>query len=211
MQVGLHAIAVDEHRRPFSPTFWTQPKASPPRAVEQTWFVGSHGNVGGGDPDRRLANLALVWMAGRLQALTGLAFDDAAMAAIGAGASRLGEIVDSTIGWPIDHRWPRLRTMLSPDAFDVGFLYDTDNPARENVNERVHWSVLERAAAPGEARALRARQPAGGRVGRPRRANDARGSALARHRRLMKRPDGGARRPALKETASPPWRRSSSP
>jgi hypothetical protein len=147
VRVGLHAIAVDEHRRPFSPTFWTQPKASPPRAVEQTWFVGSHGNVGGGDPDRRLANLALVWMAARLQALTGLAFEDAAMAAIGAGASRLGEIVDSTIGWPIDHRWPRLRTMLSPDAFDVGFLYDTDHPARENVNERAHWSVMERVGA----------------------------------------------------------------
>ncbi|THD45431.1 MAG: DUF2235 domain-containing protein [Bradyrhizobium sp.] len=147
VRVGLHAVGVDEWRRPFSPTFWTQLKSSPPRLVEQTWFVGSHGNVGGGDPDRRLANLALVWLAARLQALTGLAFEEEAMAAIGATAGWPGDIVDSTIGWPIDHRWPRLRTMLSPNAFDAGFFYDTEHPERENVNERVHWSVLERAAA----------------------------------------------------------------
>jgi hypothetical protein len=150
VRVGLHAIGVDEHRRPFSPTFWTCLKSAPPRLVEQTWFAGSHGNVGGGNPDRRLANLALVWMAARLQALSGLAFDDEAMAAIGAGASWQGDIVDSTIGWPIDHRWPRLRTMLSPDAFDADFFRDREHPECENVNERVHWSVLERAAALGE-------------------------------------------------------------
>jgi hypothetical protein len=150
VRVGLHAIGVDEHRRPFAPTFWTSLKSAPPRLVEQTWFAGSHGNVGGGDPDRRLANLALVWMAARLQALSGLAFDDAAMAAIGAGANWQGDIVDSTIGWPIDHRWPRLRTMLSPDAFDADFFRDHEYPERENVNERVHWSVLERAGAQGE-------------------------------------------------------------
>ena len=150
VRVGLHAIGVDEHRRPFSPTFWTSLKSAPPRLVEQTWFAGSHGNIGGGDPDRGLANLALVWMAARLQALSGLAFDDAAMAAIGAGASWRGEIVDSTIGWPIDHRWPRLRTMLSPDAFDADFFRDREHPECENVNERVHWSVLERSAALSE-------------------------------------------------------------
>ena len=150
VRVGLHAIAVDEHRRPFSPTFWTRRKAAPApapsRIVEQTWFAGSHGNVGGGNPDSRLANLALVWMAARLQALTGLAFDDAAMAALGAGASPAGGVVDSTIGWWLDQRWPRLRAMLSPDAFDPGFFHDDDDPSRENVNERVHWSVLEKAA-----------------------------------------------------------------
>jgi len=155
VRVGLHAIAVDEHRRPFSPTFWTRRKAAPARApsriVEQTWFAGAHGNVGGGERDDRLSSLALVWMAARLQALTGLAFDDAAMAALGAGASPAGGVVDSTVGWWIDHRWPRLRAMLSPDAFDPGFFRDDDDPSRENVNERVHWSVLEKAVDPAYA------------------------------------------------------------
>ena len=152
VRVGLHAIAVDEHRRPFSPTFWTRRKAAPAlvrsRVIEQTWFAGSHSDVGGGNADPRLADLALVWMAARLQALTGLAFDDATMAALGADASPAGGVVDSTVGWWIDQRWPRLRAMLSPDAFDPGFFRDDDDPSRENVNERVHWSVLEKAVDP---------------------------------------------------------------
>ena len=153
VRVGLHAIAVDEHRRPFSPTFWTQFKSAPLRLVEQTWFAGSHGNVGGGDPDRRLANLALVWMAARLQALTGLAFEDEAMATIGAGASWRGEVFDSTVGWPVDRRWPRLRTMLSRDAFDPGFWRDAEDP---NAGERQRARALERA---GEGRQPRPRPP----------------------------------------------------
>ena len=155
VRVGLHAIAVDEHRRAFSPTFWTRRKAAPApapsRVVEQTWFAGSHSDVGGGNADPRLANPALVWMAARLQALTSLAFDDAALAALAAGASPARDVVDSTNGWWFDQRWPRLRAMLSPDAFDSGFFRDDDDPSRENVNERVHWSVLEKAADPAYA------------------------------------------------------------
>jgi hypothetical protein len=41
--------------------------------------------------------------------------------------------------------------MLSPDAFDPGFFRDDDDPSRENVNERVHWSVLEKAVDPAYA------------------------------------------------------------
>ena len=56
IDVGLHAVGVDEHRRPFVPTFWTAPKGQPPRGhVEQTWFAGVHCNVGGGYPDSGLS------------------------------------------------------------------------------------------------------------------------------------------------------------
>ena len=34
VEVGLHAVAVDEHRRPFVPTFWTIPGGRNRRA---TW------------------------------------------------------------------------------------------------------------------------------------------------------------------------------
>ena len=52
VDVGLHAGAVDEHRRPFVPTLWTIAKGQQPRGyVEQTWFAGAHRNVGGGYPD----------------------------------------------------------------------------------------------------------------------------------------------------------------
>jgi uncharacterized protein (DUF2235 family) len=52
---GYHALAIDEHRRSFSPTLWTVrsgtdpgPDAPPPRplsTVEQRWFVGAHANA----------------------------------------------------------------------------------------------------------------------------------------------------------------------
>lgn len=67
-------------------------------------------------------------------------------APFGGSAEDQGDVVDSTIGWWFDRRWPRLRAMLSPDAFDPGFFRDDDDPRRENVNERVHWSVLEKTA-----------------------------------------------------------------
>ena len=34
VEVGLHAVAVDEHRWPFVPTFWTIPRGKKPKA---TW------------------------------------------------------------------------------------------------------------------------------------------------------------------------------
>ena len=47
VEVGLHAVAVDEHRRPFVPTFWTIPRGHKPTGhVEQTWFAGARCNVG---------------------------------------------------------------------------------------------------------------------------------------------------------------------
>lgn len=76
IEVGLHAVAVDEHRRPFVPTFWTIPKGEEPKGrVEQTWFAGAHSNVGGAYNDSGLSDEALIWMIARVQALTGLEFD----------------------------------------------------------------------------------------------------------------------------------------
>ena len=31
VEVGLHAVGVDEHRRPFVPTFWTIPRGQKPK------------------------------------------------------------------------------------------------------------------------------------------------------------------------------------
>ena len=80
VDVGLHAVAVDEHRRPFVPTLWTIAKGQQPRGhVEQTWFAGAHRNVGGGYPDSGISDLALIWMIARVRALTGLEFDMASV------------------------------------------------------------------------------------------------------------------------------------
>jgi uncharacterized protein (DUF2235 family) len=78
VEVGLHALAIDEPRGPFRPTLWTAKRgAEPPKGqlIEQVWFPGSHGNVGGGHEDCALSDIALLWMAERLTQATSLAVD----------------------------------------------------------------------------------------------------------------------------------------
>jgi uncharacterized protein (DUF2235 family) len=147
IDVGLHAVAVDERRRPFVPTFWTAPKGEKPHGhVEQTWFAGAHGNVGGGYVDAGLSDEALIWMIARLEALTGLEFDAARVKAATGAANLNGEVYDSSRGWFIDETFPHLRVILSPDAIDHGFFTNTRNPKEEHINERVHWTVMKKLA-----------------------------------------------------------------
>lgn len=58
---GFHALAADESRDLFSPTFW----AARDKVVQQI-FPGAHSNVGGGYPERGLSDGALDWMLGQL-------------------------------------------------------------------------------------------------------------------------------------------------
>jgi len=78
---GFHALAIDEHRRAFTPTLWTvrhpsPPGAPPPRplsSVEQRWFVGAHANVGGGYENDILPQIPLLWLM-KKASLHGLTF-----------------------------------------------------------------------------------------------------------------------------------------
>jgi uncharacterized protein (DUF2235 family) len=149
IEVGLHAVGVDEHRRPFVPTLWTIAKGMQPKGhVEQTWFGGAHCNVGGGYTDSGLSDLALIWMIGRIKAITPLEFDVQAIRA-STKPNVGGIVVDSTVGWPLDHQFPHYRKILSPDATHHGYFGNTDDADQENINERVHWSVIEKRSARG--------------------------------------------------------------
>jgi uncharacterized protein (DUF2235 family) len=143
IEVGLHAVAVDEHRRPFVPTFWTIPVGQQPKGhVEQTWFAGAHENVGGGCADSQLSDQALIWMIARVQALTGLEFNAEAVKS-NARPNIGGPVEDSTKGiWWLDHYFPHYRTILSPVAIKHGYLFNSKNPEEEHINERVHWTVI---------------------------------------------------------------------
>lgn len=69
-EFAFHALALDEHRKAFEPTFWTRTiensaASTAPRPldhVEQRWFVGSHANVGGGYASDTLAQPPLLWI-----------------------------------------------------------------------------------------------------------------------------------------------------
>ena len=68
---GFHALALDETRNAYAPVLWVTPQDFSGH-VEQVWFRGTHGDIGGqlGGrlQSRPLANLPLVWMLERLQA-----------------------------------------------------------------------------------------------------------------------------------------------
>lgn len=67
---GFHALALDETREVFAPVLWQAPPDWQGR-VEQVWFHGCHGDVGGQlggyEPARPLANIPLVWMLEKLE------------------------------------------------------------------------------------------------------------------------------------------------
>ena len=68
---GFHALAADETRDVFSPTFWLA------RAeVTQQAFPGCHSDVGGGFRNYGLSDATLQWMLGQL-GLVGLKYDTA--------------------------------------------------------------------------------------------------------------------------------------
>jgi len=67
-----HALAMDERRRPFNPTLWSNP--APGQDVKQVWFPGSHLDVGGCHPERGLGDRTLQWMIDEAQEAIQLRF-----------------------------------------------------------------------------------------------------------------------------------------
>lgn len=67
---GFHALALDENREAFSPVLWKCPPGHEGE-VEQVWFRGAHGDIGGqlsGRHEARVvSNIPLVWMVERLE------------------------------------------------------------------------------------------------------------------------------------------------
>jgi len=66
---GFHALALDERRQAYAPVLWECRDDFEGR-IEQVWFRGTHGDVGGQVGEfpaaRPLANIPLVWMLERL-------------------------------------------------------------------------------------------------------------------------------------------------
>jgi uncharacterized protein (DUF2235 family) len=126
---AYHALALDEHRDPFLPTLWTPNPANTHSVIEQSWFAGSHSDVGGGYWDRQLATISLLWMIDKA-GKHGLAFDAAYLAKLKQSRSP-GAIHDS-------RSW-LYRQLYLPRHRWVGRQY----PA----SEKIHASVRQRIAA----------------------------------------------------------------
>lgn len=134
---GFHALALDETRAAYAPILWDCPVDRPVH-VEQMWFRGSHGDVGGQiggrTASRPLSNIPLVWMLERAEAV-GLCLPE---------------------GW-------RARFPCNPAAPMVGnwrglgalFLYRRRRPVGRDRSEAIHPTALSAGrrrwlpAAPG--------------------------------------------------------------
>jgi len=79
VQNAFHALAIDEVRKPYTPTMWNAPTDAPAeQRVEQVWFSGAHSDVGGGFAETGLSDLALLWMAEQAESC-GLVFSPDAL------------------------------------------------------------------------------------------------------------------------------------
>lgn len=72
VRFAYHALAIDEKRRHFNATRWRRHPDARGQTMEQRWFVGVHGDVGGGSANRGLSDLTFEWL-GRQARLCGLA------------------------------------------------------------------------------------------------------------------------------------------
>ncbi len=71
-----HALAIDETRMKFAPSFWEGSVGAPTQdeRVKQVWFEGAHSDVGGGYRATGLSDTSLLWMVREAHA-AGLVFD----------------------------------------------------------------------------------------------------------------------------------------
>ena len=70
VEYARHALAIDEYRADYSPTLWTPDDSWPSHRLKQRWFIGAHGDVGGGYTEEQpLADLTFLWMVHEAQAV----------------------------------------------------------------------------------------------------------------------------------------------
>ena len=120
---GFHALALDENRAVFEPILWDCPPGWQGH-VEQVWFRGAHGDVGGQlggfEAARPLSNIPLVWMLEKAE----------------------------SCGLPLPDGW-RARLFTDPSAPSVGtwrswgkiFLLRKSRVVGRDRSERLHETV----------------------------------------------------------------------
>jgi uncharacterized protein (DUF2235 family) len=128
---GYHALALDETRNAFAPVLWDCPPGWE-TSIEQVWFRGAHGDIGGQVGDfaeaRPLANIPLVWMLEKAE----------------------GEGLELPPGWhgrfPCDVTAPMVGTMR---AWGKWFLLRHRRRVGRDPSERLHASIAGMAPRKG--------------------------------------------------------------
>lgn len=152
-----HAVAVDESRMAFPPTLWEgldeanerarrRPGADQTRDYfQQRWFVGTHGDVGGG-VGSKLSALTLKWMAEGAAAM-GLRF----YATYGDDRSPMDEALqEAGLAFDAPISRPPFWKMFTPinlPAPPRRIWRDKRQPTAQDLRAHLDQTVLQRAAA----------------------------------------------------------------
>ncbi len=68
IKYAYHALSIDEKRKMFKPLLLNEPPKHPDQIIEQTWFIGTHSDVGGFyTDDSGLSDITLKWMLTKAQ------------------------------------------------------------------------------------------------------------------------------------------------
>ncbi len=59
---AYHVLSIDDDRKAFYPELFDQQSDLDKKRIEQVWFAGVHGSVGGGQPKSGMAHVSLNWM-----------------------------------------------------------------------------------------------------------------------------------------------------
>lgn len=152
-EYAFHALALDEHRKNFEPTFWTRTdrvghEGAAERQidkVEQRWFVGAHANVGGGYASDPLAQRPLKWLMEKAASL-GLVFRNE----VSLDVSQVAPPVTDSYR---EFAWGLYRFVSRPFYRPVGLPPDKGTQATTSrINETVDGSVFDRWRADGSYR-----------------------------------------------------------
>jgi uncharacterized protein (DUF2235 family) len=144
-EYAFHALALDEHRKDFEPTFWTRTVGAgqggapdrPIAHVEQRWFVGAHGNVGGGYASDPLAQRPLKWLMDKAGAL-GLVFRDQV-------AIDYSQVAPTVTDSYREFAYGLYRFVSRPFNRPVGLALDEGTQAATSrINETIDGSVFDR-------------------------------------------------------------------
>ena len=142
-EYAFHALAIDENRKDFGPTLWTNMGATsaaprPLERTEQRWFVGAHANVGGGYFDDPLAQLPLNWLMSKAKAL-GLTFEKGFTTEPNANLAPISDSFATFLcGWyPLMKLWMRYHR-------PIGLPPKEEGEGVTNINETIDSTVFDR-------------------------------------------------------------------
>jgi hypothetical protein len=92
---AFHALALDERRKNFAPSLWTQKDGVKNQELKQVWFAGVHSDVGGGYAEHGASDIPLAWMASEVAPYLCLDFAYLKLRQDRSGKWALGELHES--------------------------------------------------------------------------------------------------------------------